>query len=55
LRRILKVLLNPLVNIKLKRFVWEIDSRAEKQFMSIYNQVANNLFRLKDPLREFLQ
>jgi hypothetical protein len=48
LRRILKVLLNPLVNIKLKRFVWEIDSRAEKQFMSIYNQVANNLFRLKE-------
>jgi hypothetical protein len=48
LRRILKVMLNPLVNIKLKKFVWEIDLRAEKQFMSIYNQVANNLFRLKE-------
>ena len=46
LRRILKVVLNPIVQITLKRFIWEIDSRSEKQFMSIYDQVANRIFSL---------
>lgn len=48
LRRILKVVLNRVVIINLKNFVWEIDSRAEKQFLAIYKQVANNLYRLRE-------
>jgi hypothetical protein len=42
---ILKVLLNPLIQIKLKTVIWEIDSRHINTFINILKIIERNIFR----------
>jgi hypothetical protein len=44
--KILKIFLNPLVNIKLETIYFEIDSRHLENLKSLFNDIANRIFRL---------